>query len=156
MDTNTLKAKVQSLIEQIMESETAYFVVSIKVKPTNNIKIFLDGDEGIAIDKCIYFNRKIYKTIEELAWFPEGDFSLEISSPGVDEPLLSARQYKKNIGRKVEVTFMYEKKQVGTLTKVTENDIELKWTEGKGKKEQQKESIIPFEMIKQTIVQIQF
>ena len=59
MDTNTLKAKVEELIGQIMEGETAYFVVSVKVKPTNNIKIFLDGDEGIAIDKCIFFNRKI-------------------------------------------------------------------------------------------------
>ena len=156
MDTNTLKAKVIELIGQIMEDETAYFVVSVKVKPTNNIKIFLDGDEGIAIDKCIFFNRKIYKSIEELGWFPEGDFSLEISSPGVDEPLLFARQYKKNIGRKVEVTLNDETKMMGVLTTVADKDIIIEWTEGKGKKAVQHQSMIPFENIKQTIVQIQF
>lgn len=156
MDTNTLKAKVEELIGQIMEGETAYFVVSVKVKPTNNIKIFLDGDEGIAIDKCIFFNRKIYKTIEELGWFPDGDFSLEISSPGVDEPLLFLRQYKKNIGRKVEVTLNDETKMLGVLTAVAEKDIIIEWVEGKGKKAVTNQSMVPFDNIKQTIVQIQF
>jgi ribosome maturation factor RimP len=156
MDTNTLKAKVEELIGQIMEGETAYFVVSVKVKPTNNIKIFLDGDEGIAIDKCIFFNRKIYKTIEELGWFPDGDFSLEISSPGVDEPLLFLRQYKKNIGRKVEVTLNDETKMLGVLTAVAEKDIIIEWVEGKGKKAVTHQSMVPFDNIKQTIVQIQF
>ena len=46
--------------------------------------------------------------MEEAAWFPEGDFSLEVSSPGIDEPLVLNRQYVKNMGRKVEVTFLDE------------------------------------------------
>jgi ribosome maturation factor RimP len=94
--------------------------------------------------------------MEEAAWFPEGDFSLEVSSPGIDEPLLLNRQYVKNIGRKVEVTLIDESLKEGVLKTVTEKDILLEWTEGKGKKAAVQELLIPFEQIKTTIVQIQF
>jgi ribosome maturation factor RimP len=128
----------------------------VKVKPGHIVKVYLDGDNGLPIQKCIYFNRKLYRAIEEAAWFPEGDFALEVSSPGVDEPLLLKRQYNKNIGRKVEVELLDETKKEGTLTTVTDTDILIEWTEGKGKKATQQQMLIPFENIKSTIVQIQF
>ena len=79
------------------------FLVELKVSPGNNLKVFLDADKGVTIDTCISINRALYKKIEEDDLFPNGDFSLEVSSPGVDEPLKLHRQYKKNIGRNVEV-----------------------------------------------------
>jgi ribosome maturation factor RimP len=63
------------------------FLVSIKIKPTNNYKIYLDADGGLGIEKCIKINRALYKIMEEMAIHPDGDFSLEVSSPGIDEPL---------------------------------------------------------------------
>ena len=74
-----------------------------KIRPTNNIKVFLDADLGISIDKCVSYNRALYKEIVESGIFPDGDFSLEVSSPGLEEPLKLRRQYQKNIGRNVEV-----------------------------------------------------
>lgn len=71
------------------------FLVSIKIKPTNNYKIYLDADGGLGIEKCIKINRALYKIMEEMAIHPDGDFSLEVSSPGIDEPLKLLRQYKK-------------------------------------------------------------
>jgi ribosome maturation factor RimP len=94
--------------------------------------------------------------MEEAAWFPEGDFSLEVSSPGIDEPLILNRQYVKNMGRKVEVTFLDETIKEGVLKTVTENDILIEWTEGKGKKAAVQTLLIPFDQIKTTIVQVQF
>jgi ribosome maturation factor RimP len=156
MEPNVLIDKVKAVIDPCLEEESSYFIVQIKIKPTNNIKVFLDGDNGLPIEKCTFFNRKLYKAIEEEAWFPEGDFSLEVSSPGVDEPLLLKRQYNKNIGRKVEIEMLDETKKEGTLTTVTATDILIEWTEGKGKKATQQQLLIPFENIKSTIVQIQF
>jgi ribosome maturation factor RimP len=156
MEVNDLKARVLEILEPLLAEEPNYFLVYIKVKPGHIIKVFLDGDNGLPIEKCIYFNRKLYKAIEEAAWFPEGDFALEVSSPGVDEPLLLKRQYNKNIGRKVEVELLDETKKEGTLTTVTEAAILIEWTEGKGKKATQEQMLIPFENIKSTIVQIQF
>lgn len=156
MESNVLIDKVKAVIDPFLEEESSYFIVQIKIKPTNNIKVFLDGDNGLPIEKCTFFNRKLYKAIEEEAWFPEGDFSLEVSSPGVDEPLLLKRQYNKNVGRKVQVTMLDETIKEGTLITVAEADILLEWTEGKGKKAVQQQLLIPFENIKSTIVQIQF
>ena len=106
MATDTLIQHIETLVNTMLADEPEYFLVQVKIKPVNNIKVFLDGDNGITIEKCVRFNRKLYKTIEELALFNEGDFSLELSSPGVSEPLKLIRQYTKNIGRFVEVLFI--------------------------------------------------
>ena len=132
------------------------FLVSIKIKPTNNFKIFLDADSGLGIDKCIKINRALYKIMEEMGMYPEGDFSLEVSSPGLDEPLKLLRQYKKNTGREVEVITNDDLKKEGRLTDVTEEKITIEFTEGKGKKAAVKTEDIYFNDIKQTKVQIKF
>lgn len=151
---------MESIIQQITEKTEALiegstlFVVEIKIKPTNNIKIFLDGDTGVTIDAVSKVNKALYKQLEEEALFPDGDFSLEVSSAGVDQPLKFLRQYKKNIGRKIEVTLNDEQIRLGTLTEVNEEGIQLEETIGK-KKETQVTGI-PFQDIKTTVVQISF
>ena len=81
---------VQKLLLPLLPEDV--FLVEIKIKPINNIKIYLDADAGLGIEKCIKINRALYKIMEEMAIYPDGDFSLEVSSPGVDEPLKLHRQ----------------------------------------------------------------
>jgi len=156
MSDTLITDQVERFLDEILASEPTYFKVKFKVKPTNNFKIFIDGDQGITIDQCIKFNRALYKKIEEAGLYPEGDFSLEVSSPGVDEPLQNMRQYKKNIGRKVEVTLLDERKLEGTLKEVEEESVSIEETKGKGKKAVTEVIALPFKDIKTTIVQIQF
>ena len=111
------------MVSDILGPEPAYFLVEARIKPTNNFKIFLDGDQGITIEKCVQFNRALYKKIEEANFFPSGDFSLEVSSPGLDEPLKLFRQYRKNIGRPVEVLMKDGTRKEGKLLEVTEDGI---------------------------------
>lgn len=145
--------KVYALLEPLLDG-TDMFVVNIKIKPTNNIKVFIDADSGFSIEKSSAVNRKLYAGLEESGIFPEGDFSLEVSSPGVDEPLGQMRQYKKNVGRKVTVTFTDDSEKTGILKEVTEEQIRL---EIKGKKPGElKTEEIPFVNIKKTVVQIIF
>jgi ribosome maturation factor RimP len=148
--------QIETLISQILAEEPTYFLVSVKIKPTNNIKVFFDGDEGISIEKCVKFNRALYKMIEEKAWYPEGDFSLEISSPGIDEPLILQRQYFRNVGRDLEILFTDSTSKIGTLMAVTAEDILIQTTEGKGKKAVTQQLLVPFNNIKSTTVQIKF
>lgn len=148
--------QLEALISQILADEPTYFLVSVKIKPTNNIKVFFDGDEGISIEKCVKFNRALYKMIEEKGWYPEGEFSMEISSPGIGEPLLLHRQYLKNVGRDLEIIFTDGSEKIGTLMAVTADDILLQTTEGKGKKAVTQQVLIPFTNIKSTTVQIKF
>ena len=151
------------MIEEILVEEPVYFLVDLRIKPTNNIKVFLDGDSGITIEKCVQVNRKLYKKLEEAAFYPEGDFSLEISSAGLDEPLKSLRQYMKNIGRPVEVQFQDGSQKEGVLTGVNEEGIVLEIATGKpsnGKLQPKKKDISShtflFNNIKSTKIQIVF
>jgi ribosome maturation factor RimP len=116
----------------------------------------LDGDQGVTIEKCISWNRALYKKIEEENLFPNGDFSLEVSSPGVDEPLKLFRQYKKNIGRTVEVILKEGNKVTGKMIDVTEDAITVEETKGKNKKKEVVQHVFLFDQIKSTKIQTVF
>jgi len=147
---------IETLIDQVLQGNDDIFLVEVKIKPTNNIKVFLDADNGLSIEKCVKLNRALYKLIEEKGWYPDGNFSLEVSSPGIDEPLKLIRQYKKNIGRKIEVMLNDNSQQEGKLLEVTEENIRLEQTEGKGKKMVVKNQDILWSDIKQAKVLITF
>jgi ribosome maturation factor RimP len=163
MDKETQIESIREMIAGILEEEPVYFLVDLRIKPTNNVKVFLDGDSGITIEKCVQVNRKLYKKLEESAIFPTGDFSLEVSSAGLDEPLKLIRQYKKNIGRKVEVLLQDGSQKEGELKDVTEEGIVLETVTGKptnGKLPSRKTEIsshsLLFNNIKSTKIQIVF
>ena len=144
------------MIQELLNAEPGYFLVEIKIKPTNNVKIFLDGDNGISIEKCVQYNRLLYKKFEETQLFPADDFSLEISSPGLDQPLKSLRQYKKNIGRLVDVLLVDGTKKAGKMIEITEDGIVLEESRGKNKKKEIINHAILFSNIKTTTIQIVF
>jgi ribosome maturation factor RimP len=151
---NSIISSLTERVEALIVDSTL-FLVDIKIKPTNNIKIYIDGDNGVTIDAVSRINRALYKQLEESTLFPEGDFSLEVSSPGIDEPLKFLRQYHKNIGRTVAVTLLTEDKTVeGVLETVTDDAITLKITINK--KKETLETVIPFDQIKKTVVKITF
>ena len=156
MATEATLALIENWLDELLSAQPEYFKVNVRLKPINNIKVFLDGDNGISIEKCVQINRKLYKFIEENAFYPEGDFSLEVSSPGIDEPLKLYRQYLKNKGRIVEIIFTDGSRKVGKLIDASEKDVLLEETNGKGKKSIIQQVVIPFENIKTTTVQIQF
>jgi ribosome maturation factor RimP len=154
MVQDTQIKEVETIVNGLLEGDI--FLVSIRIKPTNNFKVFLDADGGLGIEKCIKINRALYKIMEEKAMYPDGDFSLEVSSPGIDEPLKMLRQYYKNIGRNVEVILNDGSKKEGKLLEVSETAIVLEQKEGKGKKAVTINTPLEFADIKQTTVMISF
>ena len=163
MDKETQIESIRRMTEEILSEEPVYFLVDLRIKPTNNVKVFLDGDSGITIEKCVQVNRKLYRKLEESAIYPDGDFSLEVSSAGLDEPLKLLRQYKKNIGRLVEIQLQDGTQKEGQLTDVSEEGIVLEVSTGKPsngklpskKKEISSQSFL-FNNIKSTKIQIVF
>ena len=154
MDTQV--QAIEQMVRDMLKEDPAYFLVEIKIKPTNNVKVFLDGDQGITIEKCIAINRALYRKLEEVALFPNGDFSLEVSSPGLDEPLKLFRQYKKNIGRPVEVLLKDGIKVAGKMIDVQEGSIIVEETKGKNKKKEVLQHSFLFDNIKSTKIQTVF
>ena len=156
MDNSALIRAMEERVVSLIGAEKDLFLVEIRIKPTNNVKIYIDGDQGVSVDKLVSYNRKLYRQLEEEGVFPDGDFSLELSSPGLDEPLKMHRQYVKNIGRPVEVILNDGIKQEGVLKAVYEEAIEVESTTGKGKKAVTAQLTIPFIQIKSTKIQIKF
>ena len=162
MNSDNQAAAIEMKIDQLFAEMPGYFLVDVSIKPTNNIKVYVDADQGAAIDHLSKINRALYKWIEENL-FPNGDFSIEVSSPGLDEPLKLERQYLKNIGRFVEVLLKNGIKKEGKLLSVSENEIVVEEEKGQGnlpRRQAGKKELIEHKILKQEIkttkIQIKF
>ena len=153
MEQNPFIEKVKDLLTPLLEG-TDIFITQIRINPVNKIKLFLDADSGMSISKCAQVNRSLYASLEEANLFPDGDYSLEVSSPGVDEPLQGYRQYLKNINRLLEVEPLEGQAVTGVLKSVSEENITLEVTDKK--KKETTEVTFPFDQIKKAVVQISF
>jgi ribosome maturation factor RimP len=154
MKNETQIQAISGMVASLLENDPGFFLVEVRITSGNDIKVFVDGDEGVTIEKCIVLNRGIYKKLEESGMFAGGDFSLEVSSPGLDEPLKLFRQYQKNLGRNVDVVLTDGTKREGKLVSVEEREIVVEETKGK-KKEVARHTIL-FENIKTTKIQVVF
>jgi len=154
-----LKKELLQLVENNFPQDK-YFPVDISLIMLGSIpklKITADSDTGIGIVECAELSRKLTKLIEE-SGITE-DFEIEVSSPGVGEPLKLERQYVKNIGRAVKVTTNEGKVIAGKLLQVYPLDaIEVEEVvKVKGKKEaEQTIHKILFSAIKKTVVEVSF
>jgi ribosome maturation factor RimP len=157
MEKEAIKTTITGLAEKELAQRPDYFLVQVKITPSAQVKVFVDADGGAAIDQLAAINRALYRKIDEAALFgTEGNFSLEVSSPGLDEPLHSYRQYRKNIGRRVAVGLLDETSQEGTLLEVTEEGIVLEQVSGSKKVREIKQTRILFNQIKYTKVCVVF
>jgi ribosome maturation factor RimP len=156
MQTEEYIRIITEKVNDLLANHPSHFLVEVRIKPTNNVKIFIDGDEGVILSDLIEYNRKLYKQLEEGGLFPNDDFSLEVSSPGLDEPLKLFRQYKKNTGRFVEITLKDSTRKEGKLMEASEDGVIIETESGKGKKKETKQESVLFDQIKNTKIQVKF
>jgi len=156
MNTEQKTERISTLLETILADMPGAFPVDIRLKPGNKIQVLLDADQGLPLSQCISCNRSLYQLIEEAGLFAPGDFELEVSSPGLDEPLRLTRQYTKNIGRPVEVLLTDGRKFSGKLLSADESQVVIEETKGKGKKQEIINHTFLTDQIKYTKIQIVF
>ena len=156
MSISTELEKIEDFIKNFISGSKDLFLVDVKIAPGNKVTVLLDGDHGVTIENCTVINKGLYKFIEETEIFGENNFSLEVSSFGVDSPLQLLRQYKKNIGRTIEVVFIDGTKAEGVLIDVSEDEIKIEQKTGKGNKMTKQTTTILFNQIKHTTVLITF
>ena len=133
------------------------FIVDVVVssrKGPKKVLILMDADNGVTIDDCANLSRELSKTLDDLDWMEER-YMLEVSTPGLDQPLALVRQYRKNIGRSLKVNHRNGVLE-GKLTEVSEEKIVLTQKTGSGKKEGIKVIEIPFSEIEKTFVLVSF
>lgn len=156
MDLQDLVSEIRKIAEAQLKDKSHFIVdviASFKGNP-GKLLVTVDGDKGIGIDECAELSRDLSKVLDETNLIPQA-FNLEVSTPGLDQPLKSKRQYVKNIGRNVRVR-LADKMEEGKLTAVDETAIQLLQTIGSGKKKEEKTIEIPFDKIDKTIVLVSF
>lgn len=151
-----IEDRVRQLVEEKIADRDDLFIVRIKMQGNGILEILLDGDQGIAIEDCAKVSRHVGFHLEEENAIEQA-YRLEVSSPGIDSPLLLDRQYQKNIGRNVRVKTNDGAKREGKLLAATETTVTLEESvKEKGKKAALVAVEIPVEQIKETKVLISF
>lgn len=152
-----LKTTVEKLLNQALNQRDDLFLIELLVLEDNQIKVVIDGDNGVSVEDCVFISRAIEHNLDR----EEHDFSLEVTSAGATEPLEHKRQYKKNLGRVLEVKTISNTFE-GTITSADENEITLEWKArepkpvGKGKVTVKKQVNIPYSDIVKAKVMIKF
>ena len=150
-----------------MLNEKNLFLVDIKFPMGRQIDVYIDSDDGIHISECAEVSRFLEKLLDESGLVPE-NYILEVSSPGMDNPLKVPRQYKRRIGRILEILKTDGKQIEGQLVEADDEKIKLREVveEKKKKKsetgkqktetEQPKEWTLKFDEIKKAVLQFKF
>lgn len=152
-----LKDKVEELLDGALKEDELLFLIDFSITGGNKIKVVLDGDEGVTVQDCMRVSRAIEHNLDR----EEEDFSLEVASAGAASPMILPRQFKKNIGRKIQVDTLEDSFE-GNLTSATDDGIVLEWKArepkpiGKGKITVQKRKEIDFSEIKEAKVVLKF
>ncbi|TVZ52256.1 ribosome assembly cofactor RimP [Dokdonia sp. Hel_I_53] len=153
-----LKQKVKDLLEEALAENPTLFLISLDIQGANEIKVVIDGDDGVKVEDCIAVSRKVEHNLDR----EDEDFSLEVMSAGATSPLTLPRQYKKNIGRHLEVKTTSGDKMEGVLTEATDDAITLTWKArepkpvGKGKVTVEKIETTAYAEIVEAKVMIKF
>ena len=150
-----LREKITEIAKSKLTDDSQFIVdVVASAKPgAKKVVVILDGDTGVTIDDVTNLSRAISAELDEQPLI-EDNYTLEVGTPGLDQPLKLKRQYYKNIGRELKVHTTDKKILQGALTEVLEERIVLEIKEGK--KKETKLTEIPFSQIEKAIVMVSF
>ncbi|WP_027380388.1 ribosome assembly cofactor RimP [Chryseobacterium daeguense] len=152
------RKRIEELLNEFLETRKDLFLIDLKFSAGDDITVILDGDNGVSLQDCLDASRAIEFNMDR----EEHDFSLQVMSAGLSEPLATPRQFAKNIGREIEVLLNDSSKIEGELAKVDEEKITLilRYRKpkdiGKGKVDVEEEKEIPYSEIKKALVTIKF
>jgi ribosome maturation factor RimP len=131
--------KISEIIDAIDSEIVArgLYIIEVTVSKDNDVEVTIESEEGkVELEDCVaisrFFETKFDRETE--------DYSLTVTSAGLDQPFKVLKQFVKAVGKKVEVQLKGGKKMVAILEAADEESITLKYSqketvEGKKKKE---------------------
>lgn len=152
------REKITSLTEEFLATRPDLFLIDLKISAASDVTVILDGDHGVTLQDCLDASRAVEFSMDR----EEHDFSLQVMSAGLGEPLAKPRQFVKNIGRSLDILLNDDTAVEGELSAVDSDKVTLvlryrKPKEvGKGKVDVVEERQIPYSDIKKALVVIKF
>ena len=120
---DSVKARIEAELEAFFTGKDL-FVVEVQVLANGKIFVFADGIQNITIDECAEISRYLESFLETNHLVKE-NYTLEVSSPGMDQPMKVPAQFRKQTGKEVEVVLKNGNKITGILQSAGENGIEV-------------------------------
>jgi ribosome maturation factor RimP len=126
-----LAERLTALVGPVVEAHEVELVeVEVKgQKGSRIVRVITDTDDGVDIDVVATISRQVGDILDEDEELIDGNYTLEVSSPGVDRPLTTARQLARHVGRDLRVVRTRdaidrgEKGEVtGRLSELTDDD----------------------------------
>jgi len=152
-----LKEHIAKLAQEFLPDDS-YYLVEVVIKGLDTRKkilVLIDGDNGVNIDVCASISRQIGHNLEENEIIDKA-YTLEVSSPGIDHPLVSARQYQGRVGKRLKITLKTGEEVKGELLNMAEETITVSKEIKKGKKTETEEIKLTFNDIEKSFVLISF
>ncbi len=154
-----LTEKIRDLAQATLTNESLFIVdviYSLKKGPAKKMMIIVDGDNGVTIDDCTHISRELSKVLDETNLIEDDQYLLEVSTPGLDQPLKLKRQFKKNVGRSLKVHLKDKSIIQGKLTASDHDKITLDQETGEGKKKEIKSRELPYGEVEKAFVLVSF
>lgn len=104
---------------------TDLFVVDCTCSPANEVELLIDSDTSVGIETCVELSRAIEAEFDR----DTEDFSLTVASAGIGSELKHLRQYRKLIGKPVEVLLKSGVKILATLDEADQEGLTLSYEE---------------------------
>ena len=149
-----LKDQVSEHITPALQ-QAGYFLEDVNiVSPGQHriVTVIVDGESALNLDQVTVASKLVSELLDEASFMGETQFTLEVTSPGIDRPLTLPRHFAKNVDRLLKVTKNDGVVIIGRIQSNTENDVTLEVTE----KKEVKEVVIALAEIKRALVEIEF
>lgn len=127
------KRTLEEIIGKHVEAE-GFILYDLKIQPGKRnplIRVYLDHEDGVSIDHCAQVTRSLMEEIDRSMWEME-NYRLEVSSPGLDRELVTSRDFKRNVGKTVAITYDNNGDSVqidGIIESVGEDHLAIKSNE---------------------------
>lgn len=131
-----LKERLTDLLEPVV-ADLGYELLLLEFnahKGSATLRLYIDSPEGVDVDDCAAVSREVAATLDVEDPIKQA-YQLEVSSPGLDRPLVKPEHYRGFIGEQVRVELLVpqagnRRKFRGTLLAADERDITLQQPDG--------------------------
>ena len=123
-------SEIQTFLEKIATPMDIEIVEVEWNDKSASLTVYIETETGVDLDTCEKFHNAILDPIDELDPTFDAPYTLNVSSPGLDRPFKTARDYERNLGKEVELKLYAplkgQKFIEGFLTDFDENSVTVK------------------------------
>ena len=129
-EAGDFRNKLYELLEESIDSY-GYELVHLELmgrEKSRVLRLYIDAPGGVTLDDCVFISQQV-SSLLDVEDPIEGNYSLEVSSPGIERPLAKKEHFEQVIGERIEVATLVKcdgrRKIIGQLLTVVDHSLEV-------------------------------